>query len=149
MMLTYYFGAFLIVWLVIISFFLYKIRAHYYHLISRTKKGSIDEILEVLMGKDDLFTQEIKQVKKSVEQINDESKFHFQKIGFLRFNPFERVGGQQSFIIALLDKENSGIILDFLYTREGIRVYAKKVKKGVSEEYGLSNEEKEVIKKAK
>lgn len=140
---------FFFVWLLILTFFLYKIRSHYYHLVSRTKKRKIDDILDSLIEKEAFLGQEINQIKKEIEKINYRESFYYQKIGFLRFNPFDRVGGEQSFILALLDKENNGIILNFLYTREGVRVYAKRVKKGVSEEYELSNEEKEVIKNAK
>lgn len=139
----------LILWLLIITYFVYKIKSHYDRLVSRTKKTKIDEVLDVLLEKDKVFAKEISQIKKTIEEILYQEKFHYQKIGFLRFNPFERVGGEQSFIIALLNKEDSGLILNFLYTREGVRVYAKKVNKGVSEEYELSTEEKEVIKKAR
>lgn len=139
----------LILWLLIISYFVYKIKSHYDRLVSRTKKTKIDEVLDVLIEKDNVSAKEISQIKKSIQDILYQERFHYQKIGFLRFNPFERVGGEQSFIIALLNQEDSGLILNFLYTREGVRVYAKKVNKGVSEEYELSVEEKEAIKKAK
>lgn len=139
----------LIIWLLILTFFLYKIRSHYYQLVSRTKKRRIDDILDSLIEKNELFNKEIEEIKRKLEEIIYQQNFYYQKIGFLRFNPFDRVGGEQSFILALLDKENTGIVLNFLYTREGIRVYAKRVKKGLSEEYELSNEEKEAIKKAK
>lgn len=139
----------LIIWLLILSFFLYKIRSHYYQLVSRTKKRRIDDILDSLIEKNELFNKEIEEIKRKLEEIIYQQNFYYQKIGFLRFNPFDRVGGEQSFILALLNKENTGIVLNFLYTREGIRVYAKRVKKGLSEEYELSNEEKEAIKKAK
>jgi hypothetical protein len=139
----------LVLWLLTLSYFLYKIRNHYHNLIKRTKKRKIDEILDFLIEKDDFFAKEINQIKKTLEKIAYQQRFHYQKIGFLRFNPFERVGGEQSFIVALLDKEDNGLLLNFLYTREGIRVYAKRVNKGTNEEYELSAEEKEAIKKAK
>lgn len=139
---------FIILWLAVVTFFLYKIKAHYNNLVSRTKKGKIDDILDSLLEKDVLFKEEIDKLKKTAEEIIYQNKFHFQKMGFLRFNPFDRVGGKESFVIAILNKEDSGIILNFLYTREGIRVYAKKIEKGICEEYELSTEEKEVIKKA-
>lgn len=137
------------VWLLLITFFLYKTRAHYRKLTTTTKKRKIDDILDSLVDSDHKAASDIEKIKKSTDEIIDRGKQHFQKIGFVRFNPFERVGGEQSFIVCLLDEENSGIILNFLYTREGIRVYAKKIKKGKSEEYELSSEEKEAIKKAK
>lgn len=145
----YIFLGFLFIWLSVVSFFLFKTRAHYNNLVLRTKKRRIDDVLDQLIEKDESNTKEITKLKKSVEEIIYKSKSYYQKIGFLRFNPFDRVGGDQSFIIALLDSENSGLILNFLYTREGMRVYSKKVKAGISEEYELSAEEKEAVKKAR
>lgn len=137
-----------ILWLLTLTYFFYKIRSHYYQLITRTKKRKIDEILDSLIKKEDFFDKEISQIKKTLEEVVNQERFHYQKIGFLRFNPFERVGGDQSFIIAFLDKENNGLLLNFLYTREGIRVYPKRVIKGKNEKYGLSAEEQQAIKKA-
>ena len=73
---------------------------------------------------------------------------HFQKIGLVRFNPFERVGGEQSFVIALLNNLNSGLVINFIYTREGLRTYIKKIREGKGEKYNLSNEEQEAVKKS-
>lgn len=72
------------------------------------------------------------------------SKISVQKVGFLRFNPFQDTGGDQSFILALLDRENNGVILTSLYAREGMRIYAKNVEKGRSK-HPLSEEEKRVL----
>lgn len=72
------------------------------------------------------------------------SKISVQKTGFLRFNPFPGTGGDNSFVIAQLDKENNGFLLSSLYAREGVRVYAKKVELGQSKN-PLSGEEKKVL----
>lgn len=75
------------------------------------------------------------------------SKISVQKVGFLRFNPFQDTGGDQSFILALLDRENNGVLLSSLYAREGMRVYAKNVTGGRSKHL-LSEEEKGVLNEA-
>lgn len=139
----------MILWLLVITYFLWTTRSHYNTLIAKTKKGTIGDILSALIKKDDFFATHIEELKKQLSVLIENEKYHYQKIGFLRFNAFERTGGEQSFIIALLNSENTGIVMNFLYTREGIRVYAKKVNKSMSEEYELSNEEKETIKKAR
>jgi hypothetical protein len=72
------------------------------------------------------------------------SKISVQKVGFLRFNPFQDTGGDNSFIAAFLDRENNGILLSSLYTREGVRLYAKHIQNGVSKHH-LSEEEKKVL----
>ena len=69
------------------------------------------------------------------------------KIGFLRFNPFPDMGGDYSFAAALLDRDNNGIVLSSLTMREGARLYAKEINKGVSPS-PLSAEEKKVLESA-
>ncbi len=138
----------IVVWLVVVSYVVWTTRSHYNTLIAKTKKGTIGDILSMLIKKNEVFADHIGELKKHLLSLLEKEKLHYQKIGFHRFNAFERSGGEQSFIIALLNKEDTGIIINFLYTREGIRIYAKKMHKGVSEEYELSHEEKETIKKA-
>ena len=88
------------------------------------------------------------KLSQELENLKKESKFAIQKVGIIRFNPFKEVGGNQSFSIALLDGNDSGIVITSLYSREGNRVYGKSIKNGQSE-YSLSEEEKEAITRAK
>lgn len=67
------------------------------------------------------------------------------KIGITRFNPFENVGGDQSFILTILDKNNSGAIVTSLHNRDITRIYAKPIKNGIGENITLSKEEKSAI----
>lgn len=66
------------------------------------------------------------------------------KKGFVRYNPFGDVGGNQSFSLCLLNKESDGYVISSIHSREGTRVYAKTVEGGKSE-YNLSEEEKKSI----
>lgn len=63
------------------------------------------------------------------------------KMNLVRFNPFEEVGGDQSFILCLLDNTNSGVIITSLHNRSFTRVYAKTIKTGESDNSALSKEE--------
>lgn len=136
-------------WLLILSWIVWRVRNHYFKLVSRTKKEKIDEILDTLLSQDTSLQADIAQIKKQLSQESERSKFYLQKIGLIRFNPFERMGGEQSFVIALLDREDNGITANFIYTRDGLRVYTKRVKAGKGEEYDLSEEEKKAIAKIK
>jgi len=71
-----------------------------------------------------------------------------EKIKLIRFNPFDDVGGDQSFILVLLNKENSGILLTSLHHRSFTRIYAKPIKNGQGDNITLSKEEKSAILKA-
>jgi len=72
-------------------------------------------------------------------------KTSIQKVYLHRFNPFDELGGQQSFILTLLDQTNSGIIITSLHNREFTRVYAKSIKEGQALNTTLSKEEKNAI----
>ena len=71
----------------------------------------------------------------------------FQRVGLVRYNPFEDTGGNQSFALAMLDANGDGWILSSLHARQGTRFYAKAVKAGRSET-SLSDEEQAAIKQA-
>ena len=71
----------------------------------------------------------------------------FQRVGLVRFNPFEETGGNQSFALALLDAEGDGWVLSSLHARSGTRVYAKAIRGGRSDA-ALSEEETAAIRQA-
>jgi hypothetical protein len=71
-----------------------------------------------------------------------------QKVGMVRYDAFPDVGGEQSFSLALLDAENSGLILSGLFSRHDMRVYAKPVSGGVSS-LALTPEEEKALHSAR
>jgi len=144
-MMIYVVISIIFAWLVVLTGILFKTKAHYNNLISKTRKNNIDEILDELLNRDKQTKQELEIVKKELKIEMEKSLLHFQKVGLIRFNPFERSGGDKSFVISLLNYENSGIVINFIHTRDGLRVYSKKIKNGKGEEFELSEEEKKAI----
>jgi len=67
------------------------------------------------------------------------------KINITRYNPFEDIGGDQSFILSILDQDNSGVVVSSLHNRDVTRVYAKPIKNGEGDNITLSKEEKLAI----
>lgn len=67
------------------------------------------------------------------------------KLQLIRYNPFNEVGGDQSFILCLLDKTNTGVIITSLHTRDSTRVYAKAIKNGSCDSQTLSKEETKAL----
>ena len=79
--------------------------------------------------------------------MENDGRTHVQKIGLIRFNPFKELGGDHSFCLAILNGEDSGVVVTGLHTRDRTRVYMKSIKKGKSE-YELSSEEKKALESA-
>lgn len=139
-----YFLIFFFIWLIILSFFLIKTRRHYQHLVTGLNKKKLDEILDTIVDNDKKFGKDIESITNQIKKIDSNANYYFQKLGFIRYNPFEG-RGEQSFVLALLNKKNSGLILNFIYTRDGLRVYTKTVKDGKGDKLQLSDEEKKAI----
>ncbi|OHA46883.1 MAG: hypothetical protein A3A80_02895 [Candidatus Terrybacteria bacterium RIFCSPLOWO2_01_FULL_44_24] len=90
---------------------------------------------------------ELKRIRNDVARIDVMAEASIQKVGAVRFNPFDDTGGDQSFAAALLDSADNGIVISSLHSREGTRVYAKSVIKGESRHH-LTEEEREAIRRA-
>jgi hypothetical protein len=89
-----------------------------------------------------------KKISNKLDELKKNNKFSIQEIGIVRFNPFKKSGGDQSFSIALLDGNKDGVVITSLYGREGNRIFAKPIRKGRSE-YLLTEEEKKAIEQTK
>lgn len=84
------------------------------------------------------------RLDKNIKKIQKMSESGLQKVGFVRYNPFGDVGGNQSFSLAALNHSDTGFVISSIHSREGTRVYAKTVVVGKSE-YNLSDEEQKAI----
>jgi hypothetical protein len=132
------------VWLLILSFFLYRFITLFNKLTKGVEVTDLKKVLENILAKGKVNTDDIKILEKRINLIEEDGKFHIQKIGLIRFNPFKELGGDHSFSMAILDSHSSGIIITSLHTRDRTRVYMKDIKKGKSS-FELSTEEKSAL----
>jgi hypothetical protein len=136
------------VWLILLSLFYYWMLRHYKRLIKGVKSGNLKKVLEKVIETEQKNKLDIKKIKEVIKDHEKENTYNLQKVGMVRFNPFKEMGGDQSFSLALLDDNESGVVVTGLHTRERTRIYIKTVKNGKSE-YELSKEEAKAIKGAK
>ncbi len=85
-----------------------------------------------------------KIIEESLHNLRLDSQFAIQKLGLVRFNPFEDGGGNFSFSLALLDGHNNGLVLTSMHGRQQNRIYTKKIIDGKSE-MQLTDEEAQAI----
>ena len=71
----------------------------------------------------------------------------FQKIGIVKYDAYQQMGGMLSFSLVLLDEENNGFILNSVHTTDGCYTYTKEIHEGVCE-LELGNEEKMALEQA-
>jgi hypothetical protein len=136
------------IWTVFLTILFRRMLIHFNRLADDTGRVGLRGILEDVLKSQAQNKKDIEMLRTICDRIDKEGHFHIQKVGLLRFNPFKDTGGDQSFILSLLDKNDSGVIISGLYSRSGLRWYAKRVINGKGTEHELSDDEKKALKEA-
>lgn len=96
--------------------------------------------IEALEDAEDKMHRDIRDIKESL-------KTTYQKSALVKYDAFREMSGALSYSLALLDKENNGVLISSMYSREGCYTYAKDVENGECK-LNLSEEEAEALKQA-
>ena len=109
--------------------------------------GDLEGVLGAHLDKVYLLGREVERLAGRTATLEATVPRSFQRVGLVRFNPFEDTGGNQSFALALLDADGNGWVLSSLHARSGTRVYAKSITGGRSDG-ALSEEEAAAVQQA-
>lgn len=82
--------------------------------------------------------------KKDIRNLYKQMETAYQKMGLVKYDAFNQMGGQLSFSLALLDENNNGFIINSVHSTEGCYSYTKEIKNGVSA-ISLGTEEAEAL----
>lgn len=137
----------LLLWLLGLSIVFYRLYVHYRKIAKKSHDGSLVSAIDKLIKLEEENSKAVVEIKKELIRLDEAAALPIQKMGMARFNPFDETGGDQSFCVCLLNRENDGFVLTALHTRDRTRVYTKPVKSGKSI-YDLSREEEKVLKEA-
>jgi len=135
-------------WLGAITFLLVKIYQTFFCLTKGVSEKDLKTVLEELLGQAKKNQGKDADLEKRLEETRKEVLLHIQKVGLIRYNPFADTGGNQSFVLALLDGNNNGVVITSLHSREATRVFSKPVIQGKESEFELSKEEVQAISEA-
>lgn len=125
-----------------------KIKKEYKKFMIKLGEGNnIEEQLKAYMDKVIQVKNENLELKEYCKRMDNQIANCIQKVGLVRYNAFKDTGSDLSFTLAILNKENTGVVLNGIYSRDMSNIYAKPIENGQSQ-YVLSEEEKEAITKA-
>jgi uncharacterized protein DUF4446 len=108
---------------------------------------SLDAVLDAHIDKVYAVARELDELAARTAILEGVGRRSIQRVGLVRYNPFEDTGGNQSFALALTDAKGDGFVISSLHTRTGTRVYAKAISDGRSDG-ALSDEEREALRLA-
>jgi hypothetical protein len=137
----------LLVWMALLQRSQSRLRGRLRRVLPGGESTSLDQALESQLERIDSLSQRIDALNKLHHELEAITQRAVQKVGVIRYNPFADAGGDQSFAIALLDSEGTGVVISSLHSRTETRIFAKPVQRARST-YPLSDEEQQAIKKA-
>lgn len=82
--------------------------------------------------------------RKNIKTLFKNMESTYQKMGLVKYDAFNQMGGQLSFCLALLDEHNNGFIINSVHSTEGCYSYSKEIKLGESS-ISLGTEEAEAL----
>ena len=121
-----------------------KLNRQYARLTRNTSGGNLEEVLRGYMDSVEQSGSRIENLENAVSNLNERQKGCLQRVGLVRFDAFEDVGGEQSFAVVVLDGERNGVALSSIYSRNDVRVYAKAIENGAAA-HKLSDEEQSAM----
>jgi|SwirhisoilCB3_FD_contig_101_192799_length_949_multi_2_in_0_out_0_2 hypothetical protein len=137
----------LIVWVVMLQSRVNHLVTHYNSLLDGASGDTLLNALDRYVARLDETIQHVNDLDALCHDIETAQVGSVQKIGVVRFNPFNDTGSDQSFAVALLDAKGSGVVLSSLFSRASTRIFAKAISDGTSV-YPLTDEEREAIDQA-
>lgn len=131
--------------------------------IQITKTGKLKKRLDkFLLGKDGVSLEQdiihlfednkflkssTEKNKKDIRTLYKRMETTYQKMGLVKYDAFNQMGGQLSFSLALLDENNNGFIINSVHSTEGCYSYTKEIKNGECS-IALGKEESEALEMA-
>jgi len=134
-------------WLLVLQRSESRVRSRLRRILSDNGNTGLDEVLAGQATRIEQLGTRVDALTALQRELETSTGRSLQKVGVVRFNPFQDSGGDQSFAIALLDQRGSGVVVSSLHGRAETRIFAKQVINGRST-HSLSDEEQQAIREA-
>jgi len=108
---------------------------------------SIDRVLEDLLGNMEFTAGRVGRLEVAAEGLSRQLGRTIQRLGLVKYNAEEGIGGELSFALALLDADRHGLVLTSVHTLHDCRLYLRTVVAGQCS-HDLSDEEAEALEMA-
>lgn len=121
-----------------------KLSKRYQKFMGGKNAKSLEKDIVGLYEDNKLIKASMDKSRKDIENLYRKFEGAFQKIGIVKYDAFNQMGGQLSFSLALLDENDNGFILNSVHSAEGCYSYTKEVKAGLCD-IALGDEEKKAL----
>lgn len=106
--------------------------------------ASLEQDIVALFEDNKFLKSSTDRNKKDIRTLYKRMETAYQKMGLVKYDAFNQMGGQLSFSLALLDENNNGFIINSVHSTEGCYSYTKEIRNGECS-ISLGNEEAEAL----
>lgn len=106
--------------------------------------ASLEQDIVALFEDNKFLKNSAEKNKKDIRTLYKKLENAYQKMGLVKYDAFNQMGGQLSFSLALLDENNNGFIINSVHSTEGCYSYTKEIRNGEST-ISLGKEEEEAL----
>jgi hypothetical protein len=139
------FSILLLIWLIVLSVKQKKLNQKYQKFMTGATGENLEDQVLTRFSDIDKLKNDSKNLNEELDKVKENLLCTYQKIGIVKYDAFKEMGGKLSFVLALLDKNNNGILLNSVHSsREGCYTYLKEIIKGESF-LELSEEERDSL----
>lgn len=137
----------LVIWVILLQRRVSRLIDHYNRLVEGTSGDSLLDALDRYVDRMNETVEQVNGLTELCETVEKDLASTIRRVGIVRYNPFNDTGSDQSFAVALLNGNGSGVVLSSLFGRNSTRIFAKAITAGESSHL-LTDEEREAIEKA-
>lgn len=110
-----------------------KLNKKYNKFMEGADASSLEEMIQSRVSDIESLKKNHNDMEETIRTLLNVVDGCYQRIGVEKYDSSTGMGGKISFAYALLDKKNSGVILNSIHTREGSYLYLKEIKDGKCE----------------
>ena len=137
----------LIILLIVFIVQMAKLKKRYKIFMQGSTARSLEDTLIYRLEQVDELIEANASNERNIDTIIKNMQGCFQKIGLVKYDAFNEMGGKLSFSLCLLDENNSGFIINAMHSREGCYTYVKEIIDGNSI-IQLAEEEEKALQQA-
>lgn len=124
-----------------------KLKKNYKIFMSGKSGRNLEDTLIKRLNQIDSLIDKNSENEKNIKTLFKNMQHTYQKMGLVKYDALNEMGGKLSFSLAMLDERNNGFIINAMHTREGCYTYIKEIIDGNSV-IVLSEEEQEALSNA-
>ena len=125
------------------------IKTRYKRMMEGSEGESIEQMLSAHTSAVNEISDSQRQVERKLEAFDELVKTSLARVAVVHFDAFEKTGQGLSWCMAMLDRNNNGVILSSICGQESERSYVKPIEEGrVAANYKLTREEEQALRQA-